>query len=63
MAGGRVQSLDQPVADFIVEWRSDPGKSKILIRHLLDMRTGLLMKTATGQKMFCSAPISRARTK
>lgn len=42
IAEGYVQSLDQPVADFITEWQDDPGKSKILIRHLLDMRTGLL---------------------
>lgn len=39
---GHIQSLDQPVADFITEWKSDAGKSKILIRHLLDMRSGLL---------------------
>ena len=42
IAQGYVKSLDQPVADFITEWRDDPRKSKILIRHLLDMRTGLL---------------------
>ena len=42
IAEGYVASLDQPVADFITEWQGDPGKSKILIRHLLDMRTGLL---------------------
>jgi CubicO group peptidase (beta-lactamase class C family) len=39
---GKIKSLDQPVADFITEWRSDPRKSKMLIRHLLDMRTGFL---------------------
>ena len=39
---GHIASLDQPVADFIIEWRGDPGRSKILVRHLLDMRTGLL---------------------
>ncbi len=39
---GYIQSLEQPVADFITEWRSDPRRSKILVRHLLDMRTGLL---------------------
>ncbi len=37
---GHIQSLDQPVSDFITEWRDDPERSKILIRHLLDMRTG-----------------------
>ena len=39
---GHIRSLDQPVADFITEWKGDPGKSRILVRHLLDMRTGLL---------------------
>ncbi len=48
IAQGHIQSLDQPVADFITEWRDDPGKSKILIRHLLDMRTGLAAQ-AQGQ--------------
>jgi len=30
------------VADFISEWRGDPRRSKILVRHLLDMRSGFL---------------------
>lgn len=38
---GRIQSLDQPVADFITEWRGT-DKARILVRHLLDMRSGLL---------------------
>lgn len=38
---GLVKSLDQPVADFITEWRGTP-KQAMLIRHLLDMRTGFL---------------------
>ena len=39
---GHIQSLDQPVADFITEWKGDPAREKIKIRYLLDMRTGLL---------------------
>lgn len=39
---GFIQSLDQPVADFIHEWKDDPVRSKIKVRHLLDMRSGLL---------------------
>ncbi|MEQ8410824.1 MAG: serine hydrolase [Erythrobacter sp.] len=39
---GHIESLDQPVADFITEWQGDPAREKILVRHLLDMRTGLL---------------------
>ena len=42
LAEGHIESLDQPVADFITEWKGDAGREKILIRHLLDMRTGLL---------------------
>ena len=41
IALGKIQSLDQPVADYFPEWAND-DRSKILIRHLLDMRTGLL---------------------
>jgi CubicO group peptidase (beta-lactamase class C family) len=39
---GKIRSLDQPVADFVEEWRDDPQRSKILVRHLLDMRSGFL---------------------
>ena len=38
---GYIQSLDQPVSDYIIEWKGT-GKDSILIRHLLDMRSGLL---------------------
>ena len=41
---GYIKSLDQPVADFITEWKGDAGREKIRIRHLLDMRSGLLMQ-------------------
>ena len=42
---GYIKSLDQPVADFIPEWKGD-DRSKILIRHLLDMRSGLMPQGA-----------------
>lgn len=42
IALGKIRSLDQPVADFVPEWRTDPRRSKILVRHLLDMRSGFL---------------------
>lgn len=41
---GYIKSVDQPVSDFITEWKGDPLRGKIKIRHLLDMRTGLLMQ-------------------
>lgn len=39
---GKIKSLDQPVADFVAEWKGDPLREKILVRHLLDMRAGFL---------------------
>ncbi|MDX2222469.1 MAG: serine hydrolase domain-containing protein, partial [Rhodospirillaceae bacterium] len=42
IALGHIKSLDQPVADFVEEWKGDARRSKILVRHLLDMRTGFL---------------------
>ncbi|WP_194743391.1 serine hydrolase domain-containing protein [Thermaurantiacus tibetensis] len=41
IALGRIRSLDQPVADFLPEWRGTP-KAEMRVRHLLDMRSGLL---------------------
>lgn len=38
---GYIDSLDQRMSDFIVEWKSTDRES-ILIRHVLDMRTGFL---------------------
>jgi CubicO group peptidase (beta-lactamase class C family) len=38
---GNIAALDEPVADFISEWRGTP-KAKITVRYLLDMRAGLL---------------------
>jgi CubicO group peptidase (beta-lactamase class C family) len=49
LALGHLRSLDTPVADYITEWRGTP-KATILIRHLLDMRTGLL------EQMFSADP-------
>jgi CubicO group peptidase (beta-lactamase class C family) len=45
IALGKIRSLDQPAADFITEWRGKP-QERILIRHLLDMRSGLLRQSA-----------------
>jgi CubicO group peptidase (beta-lactamase class C family) len=42
IALGKIKSLDEPVATYIPAWQSHPVKSKILIRHLLDNRTGFL---------------------
>ncbi len=47
---GKIKSLDQPVADFIPEWRGTP-KAAMLIRHLLDMRSGLLAQGVSVEPM------------
>ncbi|MFO1427780.1 MAG: serine hydrolase [Steroidobacteraceae bacterium] len=49
IALGRLRSLDQPVADFLPEWRGDPRRARIRVRHLLDMRSGLLPQAASMQ--------------
>lgn len=41
IALGHIQSLDQPVADFIPEWKGT-DKEAMLVRHMLDMRSGFL---------------------
>lgn len=38
---GQIQSLDEPAANYLTEWRGTP-KAGIAVRHLLDMRSGLL---------------------
>ena len=38
---GYIKSLDQPVADFITEWKGDASRGQMKIRHLLDMTSGL----------------------
>lgn len=38
---GFIDNIDQPVSDFIIEWKGT-NKETIKIRHLLDMRSGLL---------------------
>lgn len=42
IALGKIPSLDEPVATYIPAWRDHRVKSKILVRHLLDNRTGFL---------------------
>lgn len=46
---GKIKSLDQPVADFVSEWKNDPLRRKILVRHLLDMRAGFLRQAITAE--------------
>jgi len=48
IALGKVKSIDQPVTDFIPEWKGTP-KDNILVRHLLDMRSGLLAQGVSAE--------------
>lgn len=41
IALGKIKSLEQPVADFIPQWR-DTEKSAVLVKHLLNMQAGFL---------------------
>jgi CubicO group peptidase (beta-lactamase class C family) len=41
IAEGHIDSLDQPISDFITEWKGT-DRENMLIRHVLDMRTGFL---------------------
>ncbi len=54
---GKIESLDQPVADFITEWKGDAQKEMMLVRHLLDQRSGFLPQ---GQSMDPESPLNRA---
>ncbi|MEO0607844.1 MAG: serine hydrolase domain-containing protein, partial [Pseudomonadota bacterium] len=46
---GEIGSLDDPVATYITEWQGT-DKDQILVRHLLDMRTGLLPQADAPDK-------------
>lgn len=48
LALGHIRSLDQPVSDFISEWRGDDLRSRIRVRHLLNMHAGLLPQGRTA---------------
>lgn len=51
IALGNIKSLDQPVADFVTEWKGDARKEKILVRHLLDFRSGFLPQALARDPM------------
>jgi CubicO group peptidase (beta-lactamase class C family) len=40
VADGKLQ-LDRPVADYLSSWRADPRKSRITVRQLLSLESGL----------------------
>ncbi|WP_297801017.1 serine hydrolase [uncultured Brevundimonas sp.] len=48
IALGKITSLDQPVADFIPEWKGSKREG-ILVRHLLDMTAGFLAQNQSSE--------------
>ncbi len=58
--------LDEPVVKFLPEWRDDPRKSKITLRHLLQLCSGLpggdreLSGPTTGTRLLGWAASNRA---
>jgi CubicO group peptidase (beta-lactamase class C family) len=47
---GHIKSLDQPVSEILPEWKGKP-QGEIRIRHLLDMRSGLLAQGVSFDPM------------
>lgn len=56
IAIGKIASLDQPVSDYITEWKSSARRG-ILVRHLLDMRSGLMEQMVSKNP---DHPVNRA---
>lgn len=54
---GYIRGLDQPVSDFIPEWRGDERREQMLIRHMLDMRSGFLPQSRSDH---ADSPLNRA---
>ncbi len=58
--------LDEPAANVLTEWRDDPRKSKITVRHLLQLNSGLpggdreLSGPRTGSRLLGWAASNRA---
>lgn len=46
---GIITSWDEIVADTITEWQPDPRKSRITVRHLLGLTSGLKPDSSTGE--------------
>lgn len=53
---GRIRSLEQPLSDFFAEWKGT-DKASMKVRHLLDMRTGLLPQNYSPDP---ESPLNRA---
>ncbi|AXB80518.1 hypothetical protein TQ38_028680 (plasmid) [Novosphingobium sp. P6W] len=56
IALGKIRSVNQPLTDFIPEWRGS-AKAAMTVRHLLDMRSGLMEQAASSDP---DHPLNRA---
>lgn len=56
IALGKIKSVDQPATDFMTEWKGT-DRAPILVRHLLDQRSGFLPQ---GQSLDPESPLNRA---
>mgnify|MGYP000565815741 FL=1 len=50
---GLLNNLDQPISDYLPEWRNDK-RGKITIRNLLEMKSGLYRSESWNEEMFLS---------
>ena len=61
---GKLEGLDQPIADFLPAWNNTP-KAKITLRHLLTMTSGLdprgfMRRRPEGDQFLANAKMRRA---
>jgi len=56
IALGKIKSVDQPLTDFIPEWKGTP-KAAMKLRHILDMRSGFLEQDYSEDP---DSPLNRA---
>ena len=50
---GLLDDLDQPISDYLPEWKNDK-RGKITIRNLLEMKSGLYRSESWNEEMFLS---------
>jgi CubicO group peptidase (beta-lactamase class C family) len=58
---GLLSSLDERVSDTITEWRDDPARNAITVRHLLSLTSGLESGDNGAPPAFAQAITARSR--
>lgn len=51
---GLLKNLDQPISDYLPEWKNDK-RGEITIRNLLEMKSGLYRSESWNEEMFLSS--------